>query len=164
MVLHIFFVLQKKASKIPFNTKTFLTTCLVIGSNPKKLQQFCLPSHLNHQNTTTQNSFAMASTASKTALLRKLIRELRHASSGVPSAANPRAIQYIFQQYRKYQVTDQQYCKAAEEMSHFADSYATYLESQRVWKQVHDQYHAQGERSVEETARLVGFKLPHDPK
>ena len=68
------------------------------------------------------------------------------------------------EQYRRHQVTQKQHCKASEEMAHLSDTYATYLESQRKWKQVHEEYHAKGERSVEETANLVGFKLPHDPK
>ena len=49
-------------------------------------------------------------------------------------------------------------------MNHLVDTYATYLSSQRKWQEVHTEYHAKGERTVSETARLVGFKLPHDPK
>ena len=54
--------------------------------------------------------------------------------------------------------------QAAQEMNHLVDTYATYLSSQRKWQEVHTEYHAKGERTVSETARLVGFKLPHDPK
>ena len=42
--------------------------------------------------------------------------------------------------------------------------YRTYLASQRKYMELHDEYNSKGERSVEETAKLVGFKLPHDPK
>ena len=75
-----------------------------------------------------------------------------------------RITQYILEQYRRYQVTEKQHCKAALEMNHLADTYATYLSSQRKWSEVHSEYHAKGERSVADTAKLVGFKLPHDPK
>ncbi len=63
-----------------------------------------------------------------------------------------------------FQVTGKQHCKAAEEMRHLADSYTSYLRSQRLWLATHEEYHAKGERSVRETAQIVGFKLPHDPK
>ena len=45
-----------------------------------------------------------------------------------------------------------------------AETYATYLRSQREWSSVHAEFHAKGERTVRDTARVVGFKLPHDPK
>ena len=31
-------------------------------------------------------------------------------------------------------------------------------------KKIHDEYHSKGEKTFEETAKLVGFKLPHDPR
>ena len=40
----------------------------------------------------------------------------------------------------------------------------TYLAAQRNYRKLHDEYNSKGERSVEETAKIVGFKLPHDPK
>ena len=43
-------------------------------------------------------------------------------------------------------------------MTHLADSYATYLQSQRKWKEIHEEYHKQ-ELSVQQTADKVGFKL-----
>ena len=42
--------------------------------------------------------------------------------------------------------------------------YRTYLAAQRNYRKLHDEYNSKGERSVEETAKMVGFKLPHDPK
>ena len=53
--------------------------------------------------------------------------------------------------------------EATQEMTYLADSYATYLQSQRKWKEIHEEYHKQ-ELSVQQTADKVGFKLPHDPK
>ena len=95
--------------------------------------------------------------------LRRVLNELRLSTEN-PKMKDAKITQYIMNQYRKHQTTEKQHCKAAQEMTHLADSYATYLYSQRKWKEVHDEYHAKGERSVEETAKIVGFKLPHDPK
>ena len=99
-----------------------------------------------------------------TRALRRVLSELRLSVEDPKSIKNARVTQYIMQQYRKHQTTERQHCKAAAEMTHLADSYATYLASQRKWKEVHEEYHAKGERSVEDTAKIVGFKLPHDPK
>lgn len=96
-------------------------------------------------------------------VMRGLISELRHNSSENPLKESL-LIKYIFKQYRKYKVTDKQICKASEEMKFVSESYLCYLKSQRLYEKLHHQYHAKGERSVEETAEIVGFKLPHDPK
>jgi hypothetical protein len=61
-------------------------------------------------------------------------------------------------------VTDEQLCKAQFEMAYLADTYACYLGSLRRYHSIKDQYHGKGERSIESTANMVGFKLPHDPK
>ncbi len=61
-------------------------------------------------------------------------------------------------------MTQRQHCKASEEMRHLGATYAAYLRHQRLWREVHEEYHAKGERSVRDTANVVGFKLPHDPK
>ncbi|ERL92077.1 protein FMC1 homolog [Dendroctonus ponderosae] len=100
---------------------------------------------------------------SKITTLRGLIQELRYAipDSGLKDNL---AFQYIVEQYRKYNTTDQQLCKAREEMDFIANSYLCYLRSSRLSRQIHDEFHGKGERSVQDTARMVGFKLPHDPK
>lgn len=95
--------------------------------------------------------------------VRTVFRELR-CSLNQPKIKDLKITQYILNQYRKHQITEKQHCKAAQEMNHLVDTYATYLSSQRKWQEVHTEYHAKGERTVSETARLVGFKLPHDPK
>ena len=41
-------------------------------------------------------------------------------------------------------------------------TYLICFSSQRDWKVLHAEYHGKGDRSVEETAGLVGFKLPHE--
>lgn len=107
----------------------------------------------------------MASITTKPALvtLRQLLSELRKQSSSNKLSDNQMA-QYIIKQYRKFQTTDQQHCKAIDEMHFKAKSYYDYLHYCRRYKEINTEFKGKGERSVEETARMVGFKLPHDPK
>ncbi|KAF7264641.1 hypothetical protein GWI33_022922 [Rhynchophorus ferrugineus] len=67
-------------------------------------------------------------------------------------------------QYRKFNTTDQQLCRAKEEMDFIAKTFLCYLKSARLSYEIQDEFHGKGERTVAETARMVGFKLPHDPK
>lgn len=107
----------------------------------------------------------MASITTKPVLvtLRRLLSELRKQSTAKKLADN-QMVQYIFSQYRKYQTTDQQLCKAIDEMHFKAKTYYDYLHHTRKYKQINEEFKGKGERTVEETARMVGFKLPHDPK
>lgn len=102
----------------------------------------------------------LASTEGGAALFRGLLRELQRsgAARGCPAAA------HLADEFRRHQVTEKQHCKASEEMRHLAGTYGAYLRSQRMWSDVHAEYHSKGERSVRDTAKIVGFKLPHDPK
>lgn len=95
--------------------------------------------------------------------LRHLVSEIRQASSN-KKIQESNLVNYILLQYRKFQVTDAQLCKAQNEMSGLANTYVTYLSSIRKYKDLLQSYRGFGERSVESTANLVGFKLPHDPK
>lgn len=96
-------------------------------------------------------------------LLRQIISELRYA---LPEGGlkNNLTLKYIVNQFRKYNTTDQQLCKAKEEMEFIAKTYLCYLKSSRLEKQILEEFHGKGERTVSETAKMVGFKLPHDPK
>lgn len=71
---------------------------------------------------------------------------------------------YLIEQFRKYQTTDLQLCKAKDEMQFLGSTYLTYLRSLRQYKSINVEYRGKGERSIKETADLVGFKLPHDKK
>lgn len=101
--------------------------------------------------------------ASNISQLRQIISELRQA---VPAGhlKDSLAIQYLVSQHRKFKITDEQLCRAREEMKFLANTYLTYLRSTRLRNQICEEFHGKGERSVAETAKLVGFKLPHDPK
>ncbi|XP_061378610.1 protein FMC1 homolog isoform X2 [Danaus plexippus] len=107
----------------------------------------------------------MATITTKPALvtLRQLLSELRHQSSNKKLSEN-QMVRYILDQYRKYQTTDQQLCKAADEMHFKAKTYYNYLHYSRKYKEINAEFKGKGERTVEDTARMVGFKLPHDPK
>lgn len=107
----------------------------------------------------------MASISTKPTLvtLRQLLSEIRKQSSTKKLSEN-QMVQYIFHQYRKHQVTDQQHCKAIDEMHFKARTYTDYLQNARLYKEINAEFKGKGERTVEETARMVGFKLPHDPK
>lgn len=95
--------------------------------------------------------------------LRQIVHELRRSASR-KDLKDSLIMQYILQQYRKFSTTDQQVCKAVEEVNAIANTYLCYLKSTRIQQEIHDQYHNKGERSIRETANIVGFKLPHDPK
>merc|ERR1712215_612125 len=86
---------------------------------------------------------------------------------GMPEGTKIQQLQptsYIFGLYRKNATTQEQYCKHQEEMTFMAETYLTYLSAQRAWYGVQQEYHAKGERSVAQTAKIVGFNLPHEPK
>jgi len=104
-------------------------------------------------------------------VLRQILREVRlnmTASNKQPTkkveVSSLPLTNHILAQYRRHAVTEKQHCKANQELNHLASNYATYLTSQRLWLDVHQEYHAKSERTVADTAKIVGFKLPHDPK
>jgi hypothetical protein len=96
-------------------------------------------------------------------VLRGILHELRQASPN-KSIKDSLAAQYVIKQFRKYQTTDEQLCKEKDEMLFLGQTYLTYLQSSKNYKRINDEYKGAGERTVEDTARMVGFKLPHDPK
>lgn len=99
----------------------------------------------------------------KVNVLRHIISELRYA---IPEGnlKNNLMLQYILNQYKKYKITDQQLCKARQEMEFMANTYLCYLKSSRLEQEIQQEFHGKGERTVEATAKMIGFKLPHDPK
>jgi len=97
-------------------------------------------------------------------LLRDLIRELRFTNRTYKPLPESPIYQFIVNQFRKNQLTTEQTCKATEESSYLADSYLCYLRSTRKSSEIREEFHGLGERSVKQTADMVGFKLPHDPK
>ncbi|GLV43947.1 uncharacterized protein CBL_12757 [Carabus blaptoides fortunei] len=101
--------------------------------------------------------------SSNVKLLRQLISEIRQAVPEGP-VRHSHPIRYILNQFQKYKTTDQQLCKAQEEMKFMASTYLCYMRSGRKYNEINQQFHGKGERTIEQTANMVGFKLPHDPK
>lgn len=95
---------------------------------------------------------------------RSIIHELRLASPNGTINKDSLVLKYITSQYRKYKTTDQQLCKAREEMQFLGNTYLCYLQSLRKQEDIQKHFKGKGERSVKDTADMVGFKLPHDPK
>lgn len=97
-------------------------------------------------------------------LYRAIINEIRLVSpNGVAKKDSP-IMKYLSSQYRQHATTDELLCKAKEEAKFLGETYLCYLKSVRRQAEIVKEYGGKGERSVEETAGLVGFKLPHDPK
>lgn len=95
---------------------------------------------------------------------RSLISELRLASPNGVMSKDSLVFKYIASQFRKYNTTDQQLCKAREEMQFLGKTYLCYMRSLRKQGEIQKHYKGSGERTVKATADMVGFKLPHDPK
>ncbi|KFP93074.1 UPF0562 protein C7orf55, partial [Haliaeetus albicilla] len=61
------------------------------------------------------------------------------------------------------QVTSEKLCRAQQELHFQAATYLCLLRSVREHEALHQEYHGKGERSPEEVAGLVGFRLPQQP-
>lgn len=61
------------------------------------------------------------------------------------------------------QVTSEKLCRAQQELHFQAATYLCLLRSVRHLAALHREYHGRGERSPEEVAGLVGFRLPQQP-
>ncbi|GIY76056.1 protein FMC1 homolog [Caerostris darwini] len=94
------------------------------------------------------------------AVLRGISHELRRANPKLKPVSQTTALSYLMNEYRSHQVTEKRICKNDEELNMMAKTYLCYLESLRQNQELIDRYHSHGERSVEETAQLVGFSLP----
>lgn len=97
-------------------------------------------------------------------LYRSILNELRLASPNGKLSKESDAYKYVTAQFQKYETTDEVLCKAKEEMKFLGETYLTYMRSLRKISEIQHEFKGKGERSVEETANMVGFKLPHDPK
>lgn len=61
---------------------------------------------------------------------------------------------------RANQVTEKRFCRPKDHYKYFADTYLTYLRSTRLQDEITRKYFTKGERSIEDSARLVGLELP----
>lgn len=99
-----------------------------------------------------------------TQLYRSLLNELRLANPTGRMNKDSLAVKYITNQFEKHQTTDEMLCKAREEMQFLGETYLCYLRSLRKFNEIIGEYKGKGELSIKDTADMVGFKLPHDPK
>ncbi|EDL13630.1 RIKEN cDNA 1110001J03, isoform CRA_a, partial [Mus musculus] len=60
-------------------------------------------------------------------------------------------------------VTSEKLCRAQHELHFQAATYLCLLSSIRQHVALHQEFHGKGERSVEESAGLVGLQLPRQP-
>ena len=66
---------------------------------------------------------------------------------------------FLRNEFRQNNVTDGKYCIEKDQMLFLADAYHTYLDSTNKTLSLYARY-CRGERSIEESARIVGLKLP----
>ncbi|EYB82081.1 hypothetical protein Y032_0367g34 [Ancylostoma ceylanicum] len=106
-----------------------------------------------------EDLFIMATAVERSTFtaFRKIVSELRKADKNFTK--NSPQYKYLVQQMRDHQVTQRVYSKAPQEAEHVANLYATYLSSTRRLNELEMRYKG-GERSVEESANLVGLALP----
>ncbi|XP_013360417.1 PREDICTED: UPF0562 protein C7orf55 homolog isoform X2 [Chinchilla lanigera] len=130
----------------------------------------------------------MAALGSPARTLRGLLRELRHlnAATGRPYR-DTAAYRYLMKAFRAHrtpastcapiptastpssqpqhseQVTSEKLCRAQHELHFQAATYLCLLRSVREHLALHQEFHGKGERSVEESAGLVGLQLPRQP-
>ncbi|KAL5009714.1 hypothetical protein ScPMuIL_012019 [Solemya velum] len=92
-------------------------------------------------------------------LYKELMKELQHIYSKGKLKDSP-TYGYMKEMFKKYEVTGEKYCRGQEEIQHMGETYLCLLQSVRKYKELSKLYRGKGERSVESTAELVGFKLP----
>ena len=92
---------------------------------------------------------------------RQIIRELRRTDKA--DARSHQLHRYIRNELRmRIDANDE--CKAAHKIEQVTNTNAATLTNRKFWHEVHKQYYSGGTtHSVEETAKLVVKKLPHDP-
>lgn len=61
---------------------------------------------------------------------------------------------------RENQITEKRFCRPKDHYKYFAETYLTYLRSSRMEDELVQKYFNKGERSVEDSAKLVGLRLP----
>ena len=101
---------------------------------------------------------------SSTRILRNILSELRQTSpSSRPLNGQP-IVKDLLGQFRQNVVTDGQTCRRVDELQFMANTYQCYLRSLRSVREIKQKFCGSGERSVPQTADLIGFKLPETPK
>ncbi|XP_061167685.1 protein FMC1 homolog [Saccostrea echinata] len=92
-------------------------------------------------------------------LFKRLRRELQETVNSKEKLADVPAFRYIVSQFREHQVTSQKLCKGQNEVMMVGQTYLCMLESLRKSEELAQRYKTT-ERSVEESANLVGLRTP----
>ena len=93
---------------------------------------------------------AVISRSSVLNLYKSLIRELK---------SDQKLLGLIKCEFKKNIVTSSKYCKESNEQFIIANAYLSYLKNTREYFILKSKY-AKGERSIEESANIVGLRLP----
>ncbi|XP_028931367.1 protein FMC1 homolog [Ornithorhynchus anatinus] len=106
----------------------------------------------------------MAGLGSPARTLRGLLRELRLAGARNDTAyRDTAAYRYLLHAFRAHRVTGEKLCRAQHELHFDAATYLCLLRSVREHVALHREFHGRGERSVTESAGMVGLQLPRQP-
>lgn len=76
-----------------------------------------------------------------------------------PGKLDP-SIEHMLDLFRDNQVTERRFCRPQDHYKYFAQTYLTYLRSSRIQEELTNKYFNKGERSIKDSARLVGLELP----
>ncbi|OQR73733.1 UPF0562 protein C7orf55-like [Tropilaelaps mercedesae] len=102
----------------------------------------------------------MASSATAVRSLRSFYAELRRHLPPKAKLTENSAVRFTLATARKHRETDERLCLQREELVNRLNAFTAYLESSRRVAEITKQYHARGEKTVEEAASLVGLGLP----
>ncbi|KAL8570988.1 hypothetical protein ACOMHN_037848 [Nucella lapillus] len=100
--------------------------------------------------------------ASTKELFRQLTKELRLIYKTDKLQEVP-VYTFLENQFRRFQVTGEKECRGQNDVSHLASTYLCLLHSNRRLEELQVKFRGKGERSVEESARLVGLIPPSKP-
>ncbi|KTG03597.1 hypothetical protein cypCar_00039554 [Cyprinus carpio] len=103
----------------------------------------------------------MAAVTSPLRACRGILKELRIAKGS--DYRNTLVYKHVLEQFRRNQVTGEQFCRARMDALHAARTYLCLLTSTRMHLRLHERYHGRGDRALEEVAGLVGLRLPTQP-
>ena len=102
----------------------------------------------------------MAGSNGSSRFLRHILRQISQSqtSNQRQKVRNQQLIKYYKSAIRKNEDKEMENFK--EEIK---DKITTFVRNEKLWAEVHRQYYSSKEISVEEAAKKVGMKIPHDP-
>ncbi|XP_048728406.1 protein FMC1 homolog [Ostrea edulis] len=92
-------------------------------------------------------------------LFKRLHREMQTTINSKEKLVDTPAFRYIVSQFKEHQVTSQKLCKGQNEVIMVGQTYLCMLESLRKAEELAQRYKTT-ERTVQESANLVGLQVP----